>query len=136
MTDEILEKLVVKQEQLDRQQKELLVKMVFPFAAIDPESGRIHLKAPFDELNAKHKVLVYLLARLALSALPNASLPSRASPKEIEQETNLSGGTVRPMLTRLVNERLVVRDDNRYYVLPAALPRAYKDLEPALSESE
>jgi len=136
MNDEILEQLVVKREQLGPQQKELVVKMVIPFAAIDPESGRVHLKAPFDELNAKHKVLVYLLARLALSALPEPKVPKSTSPKEIEMETGLSGGTVRPMLTKLVGERLVVKDDNGYYVSPAALTRASKDLEPFMPQGE
>lgn len=136
MPEKILEQLVVKREQLERRQKEMLVKMVIPFAAIEPESGRVHIKAPFDELNAKHKVLVYLLARLALSALPDAKLPKSTSPKEIEMGTGLSGGTVRPMLTKLVGERLVVKDDNGYYVSPAALTKASKDLEPFMSQGE
>ncbi|MBI5301112.1 MAG: hypothetical protein HY868_03170 [Chloroflexi bacterium] len=136
MSDDILEQLIVKREQLERDQKTQLVKMVLPFAAIDPEKGRVHPKAPFDELNAKHKVLVYLLARLALSALPDAKTSAAVSPKEVEDETGLPGGTVRPKLTQLEKERLVIRNEGGYYVTSAILHRAFKELESYLSKTE
>jgi hypothetical protein len=136
MSDDILEQLVVRREQLERDQKAQIVKMVFPFAAIDPEKGRVHPKAPFDELNAKDKVLVYLLARLALSALPDAKASASVSPKEIEEETGLPGGTVRPKLAQLEKERLAFKSEGGYYVTSATLSRAFKELEPYIPKNE
>ncbi len=136
MSKDPLDQLFVKPEEIEGAERATLSKMVFPFASIDPESGRIFMKPTFDDLSTKHKVLVYLLARLALSTRPNAPLPAIASPKEIEKGTGLPGGSVRPNLTLLVREHIVSPSGDGYLVPSASLRRALKELQSDLPQTD
>ncbi len=132
--ENVYNQLVVRKEELENEQKKQLVRVVLPFAVIDPESRRVHMKSLYDDLNTKHKVLVYLLARLALSDLSNSTVSSAVSPKEIEKETGLPGGTVRPKLTQLVTERLITKDGDQYLVTSLTVVKACKDMESSLPD--
>jgi hypothetical protein len=135
MSTDPLDQIFVKTEQVEGEQRALLAKMIFPFASIDPDSGEIYFKTTADDLNAKQKVLVYLLCRLALSTRPKATLSATVSPKEVELATNLPGGTVRPKLTQLVNERIARKNGDGYFLPPVNLNSAYKELQSAIEQS-
>lgn len=124
MTADPLEQLFVRTEQVEQEQRKLLAALILPYAGINPETGEVYFKTTADELNAKQKIIIYLLCRLALSALPNTSFSSVVSPKEIEKDTNLPGGTVRPKMTQLVDAKLVARSGDGYSIPPAYLHKA------------
>lgn len=131
-----LDQIFVKPEQVEGEQRTLLAKMIFPFAGINPEDGEVHFKATADDLNAKQKVLIYLLCRLALSTRPNTPFSAATSPKEVERATGFPGGTVRPKLSQLVEERIAIKNGEGYLIPASNLHRAHKELEAVLPESQ
>jgi hypothetical protein len=138
MSDDPLDQIFVKPEQVEGENRALLAKMIFPFAGVSAETGEVHFKATADDLNSKQKIIVYLLCRLALSTRPDtvfAVFAAAVSPKEVERGTDLPGGTVRPKLSQLVDERIVVKSGDGYTIPSSSLKRAYKELEAAIPES-
>ncbi len=129
MPNDPLEVLFVKPEQLEGEKRSLLAKTLQPFVQIDPENGKILLTLKGDKLTAKEKVLVYLLSRLALFTFTEEKYPLAASPKEIEIAINLPGGTIRPNLSQLVNERVVLKKGEGYVLPSQNLMRAHELLE-------
>lgn len=116
-----LEQIFVRTEQVEGEQRALLAQLILPFASVNPETGDVYFKATADELlNAKQKILVYLLCRLALASKAETSFSKYVSPKEIEIATGLPGGTVRPKLSQLVSEDKVVVKSGEGYVVPAS----------------
>ncbi len=134
MADDPLEMIFVKPEQVEGEKRAQLAKMIFPFAYIDAENGRIHFKATADELNAKQKVLVYLLCRLALSTRTDSKFPASVSPKEVEIDTGIPGGTIRPKLSQLVEEHKLIRRGDGYMVSTEHFDRIFKELESFMPE--
>jgi hypothetical protein len=135
MTDDPLEDIFVKKEEVAGENKVLLGRMIRPFAIVDPENGEVIFSTKGDELIAKHKILVFLLCRLALVTRPDLVFKPTVSPKEIEMGTDIPGGTVRPKLKELTDDRLVMRSGDGYQVVASGLKRAYKELERALPEA-
>lgn len=121
-----LDQIFVKPEQVAGEQRNLLAKLILPYASINADTGDVHFKSTFDDLSAKQKLLLYLLCRLALSTRPNTTITVAVSPMEIEKITMLPGGTVCPKLTELVKERIVVKSGEGYSVPAANLQRAKK----------
>ena len=108
-------------EKLEGEMRQRLAHMIVPFAAADPVSGTIHPKNEWNKLDTKKKVLVVLLARLALSA-KDSQFSAGISSKEIEDITGLPGGTVRPKLSQLVKDRIAYRDQvSNYSVRPTPI---------------
>ncbi len=126
MTQDPLDQLFVKTEQVEGEHKAILAQIILPYASINADTGEVHFKATFDDLGTKQKLLLYLLCRLALSTRPNTTFTVAVSPIEIEKATMLPGGTVRPKLTELVKERIVIRSGDGYSVPAVNLQRAKK----------
>lgn len=124
MITDPLEQLYVKTEQVEGEQRALLAQLIFPYASINPDTGEVHFKATADDLNAKQRILIYLLCRLALSTRPNTAFTATVSPIEIEKVTFLPGGTVRPNLMDLVKRKVVAKSGSGYYVPAVQLHRA------------
>lgn len=119
-----LEQLFVRTEQVEQEQRQVLAKLVFPYAGINPETGDVYFKPTSDELSAKQKIVLYMLCRLALSALPNTTFSNIVSPKEVEKGINIPGGTIRPQLSRLVDEKTIIKTGEGYCIPAAFLHRA------------
>ena len=134
MPNDPLEVIFVKPEQIEGEKRALLAKMLQPFVQIDPENGRIQLTLKGDKLNAKEKILIYLLSRLALFTFTEEKYPLATSPKEIENALNLPGGTIRPNLSQLVNERIAAKKGEGYYVPSQNLNRANEQLASKMRE--
>ena len=116
MVDDPLDTVFDTPEELEGVKRERLAKMITPFAIVDPENGTFFTKPRWNDLTAKQKVLVYLLSRLALS-IRNPDFSKIVTPKDIEEATELPGGTVRPKLSELLKDRVVYRDkESGYYV--------------------
>lgn len=121
MSDDPLDAVFDTPEKLEGKRRERLAQMLVPFAVIDPENGTFHPRKLWYDLNAKRKVLVFLLSRLAL-ADRNPDFPNGVSPKDVEKETELPGGTIRPKLKELEKDRIAHRtQDNLYLVRPSTI---------------
>lgn len=121
-----LDQLFVKSEQVEGEQRAKLARLILPYASINADTGSVHFKATYDDLGTKQRILVYLLCRLALSTRPNTTFTVAVSPKEIEKDTMLPGGTIRPKLTELVRDRIVVKSGDGYSVPAVNIQRAEK----------
>jgi hypothetical protein len=119
-TKDPLSQIFVRTEQVVGEQRALLAQLILPFAGVNPETGDVYFKSTEDLLNAKQKILVYLLCRLALVSQPETSFSKYVSPKEIELATHLPGGTVRPNLSHLVSDDKVVIKSGDGYLVPAS----------------
>lgn len=126
MTNDPLDQLFVKAEQVEGEQRALLAQLILPYASINADTGDVHFKTTFDDLSTKQKLLLYLLCRLALSTRPNTTFTTSVSPIEVEKATNLPGGTIRPKLSELVKDRIAVKNGDGYYVPAMNLHRAKK----------
>lgn len=134
MSEDPLDQIFVRTEEVEGESRALLARMIFPFAAVSAESGEVHFKTTADELNTKQRIIVYLLCRLALSTRPNTVHSAAVTPKEVERGTDLPGGTVRPKLSQLVSERIASKNGDGYSILSTSLRRVYKELEAAFPE--
>ena len=123
-----LDAVFVSAEQVQGEQRALLARLLVPFAQIDPENGKVYFTKKVDELSAKRKIIVFLLARLALANRKDSIFPSAATLKEIEDGTGLPGGTVRPRLMELVRERLAMKSGSSYFVQTNGLNRIEEEL--------
>src|ERR1700674_4415980 len=89
MTESPLDEVFVKKVELD---PILLKRMILPFAEIDPDSAEVVFKEAGERLTAKHKILVFILCRLAFASVhPDTTIPKTVTPKEIGQGTEVKG---------------------------------------------
>ena len=96
---------------------------------IDVDSGLVVLKPGFGRLNARGKLLAYLLGRKAAVLLGKADTEAVA-PKDISREAAMPPGTVNPKLRELLDDRLAsTTESSEYYVAPAQVLPAIEELE-------
>lgn len=116
MSDDPLDAIFDTPEKLEGELREKLANMLIPFAKIDNTNGTFHSQKDWTKLNAKQKILIFLLARLALATI-NPKFQNGVAPKDIERETGLPGGTIRPKIMELVEERLVHKTKESLYLV-------------------
>jgi len=118
-----LKDLLVDRAQLDQ---ELLAEVLLPFVGIDARTAQIVPVEGWMKLSPEAKILVFLLARKAMMALPEVDISVEgAAPKEIENDAGIKGGTLRPKLVRLRAEGVLSQDaEGRYFVPTHAVLRA------------
>lgn len=95
-------------------QREVLADTIFPFARIDIDSLEVRFTQEGELLTVREKLLVYMLTRKAL-VMGNKLDEEAIAPIELEKATNISGGTIRPVLRKLVDEKLI-REENGYLI--------------------
>lgn len=97
---------------------------------IYPEEGAKGIVFEIKSFTARHKILLYLLARKAMKLRDPSSLEGEeASPKEIETDLGINGGTVRPALRQLADDHLVrVNANSKYLVSNHDLDRIEREL--------
>lgn len=99
-------------------QRQLLAETIFPYARVDGETQEIGFTAEGEALTNREKLLVFLLMRKAM-LIREVISKEAISPGEIEKATGISGGSIRPVLSQLVADKLVRKDkgdDGGYYV--------------------
>lgn len=84
-----------------------------------------------EKLTARQKILAFLAGRKA-AALKGLIEKEGIAPKDIESQTGILGGTLRPLLGKLRDERLVVNDPDGGYLIPNF---AVKKLQSELTKS-
>ncbi len=127
-----LDQLVMKTEEVEGEYRELLAELLKPHVRIDPDTGKVFFVPYPPRLNTKQHVLIYLLAKLAISQ-KNDRFDPIATAKEVEDATGLPGGTVRPKLTELFRERVISKSEAGYFVEAANLHKARSILENAIA---
>lgn len=116
-----LEELLVSGREINR---ELVADLLQPFVRIDAEECQIIPTASWGRLSNESKSLIYLLARKAMTALDLPIPTEGATPREIERATGVVGNSLRPVLRRLLAQRMVAKSEGRYYVPNHALENA------------
>lgn len=110
-----LDQLIMTTEEVEGEYRVLLAELLKPHVRIDPDTGKVYFIPNPPRLNTKQQVLVYLLAKLALSQKSD-SLEPIATAKDVEEGTAMPGGTVRPKLTELFRERAISRSEAGYFI--------------------
>lgn len=114
--NEELESLLVSGREID---KKLVHEILSPFLRIDKETCDIRPLSSWNDLRAKTRILLYLIARKAMVALGLPLAEERASATEIMQKTGMRKGTVNPALRSLLeDDRLLEQSEDRKYNVP------------------
>ena len=107
------DKLIRPKAQFDQETKERLANILAPFIWLDPETNLITFKESTRSLNALQKILIFALARKVLSLITNNGT-GNFTPTEIENETQIPGGTIRPKIAVLLKKKILTRNENGY----------------------
>ena len=128
-----LEELFVSGKEVDQ---ELVAKILSPFLKIDRDSCAIVPNAQWQEINNDLKIILFLLARKAMK-LRGLNIDNEgALPSEIEKETGMKGGSVRPKLKELFEQRVISKTDDGRYIVPSySLTRIKTMVETWMKES-
>lgn len=117
-----LQELLVSSRQINR---DLLASVLRPYVRIDPETQDFIPTSEWAKLGQTQRIVAYLLTRKAMVALDIALDKEAVPPRTVEGATGIRGGTLRPLLKRLVQEGVVARDQvGGYYVPNYALEAA------------
>jgi len=133
-----LEDLVVSGGEED---KKLVGEILEPYVRLDKETCGIRPTDEWDKLSPEKKIVVYLVARKAMKAMKDLGfdLPVEgAKAGEVVQTTGVKGGTVYPLLRKLLTEdRLIEQSkDKRYFVPNHAIPKVKDMLSKAKTNKE
>jgi hypothetical protein len=112
-----LEELLVDARELDR---EMVCAVLLPYLRIDRATGEILPLSAWEDAPNEVRILLYLLARRAMRALelPLPCARDAALPVEIERATGIPGGSVRPVLKRLLKARVIAKLEGIGYIVP------------------
>ena len=109
-----LESLFVSGKEID---EGLLMKVLSPFLKIDQDSCSIIPNERWLELNNELKIILFLVARKAMKLRDLPIDNEGATPFEIGEEIGLKGGSVRPKLKSLLDQKIINKTgDARYFV--------------------
>ncbi|MBI1256040.1 MAG: hypothetical protein GC204_01085 [Chloroflexi bacterium] len=102
--------------------EQALADTIASFAVISEQEGappRIFLTEEGENLTVREKILIVLLCRKAILLYKKEAIDKEGlSPKEIEDATNIGGGTIRPALKKLSDEHLIEQDKEGAYFVP------------------
>ena len=127
-----LDELVVSGAELD---KELLTTILTPFVRLDKDDASVRPTSRWKNLNQQQQILLYLLARKAMSALPNFSLDEEAAAPILIGGMTGAGTSSRGQLNSLLKKKLVNRTASaKYYVPNYALEEVREIIQSRLEE--
>lgn len=113
-----LEKLFVDEETIS---EEILYDLLEPYIRFSKKTNEIIPTDNFINLKNELKILITLIAIKALFML-NKRENDKVSPKELEKLTSLKGNTIRPILKRLYDQRIILKDaKGKYFVPPTSI---------------
>lgn len=129
-----LDELFVSGKEVDQ---EVVANILSPFLKVDRDSCAIVPNEQWLELNNELKIVLFLVARKAMKFRGLAIDNEGALPSEIEKETGVKGGSVRPKLKELFEQRIINRtDDARYFVPNYSLVKIKTIMDTWLKENE
>ncbi len=95
--------------------------IVTNFIRYDKDARSVVLTGPGNQLANKRKVLAVLVAEAGWIYVDENMSGRGLKPKEIEEITGIPGGTLRPLIRALAEERLVKSDKGAYNISPTKL---------------
>jgi hypothetical protein len=112
------EELLVSSQELDQQ---LVTTVLKPLLRIDKETCQIRPQQAWRGVSNRVRVLAYLLARKAMTALGLSLEREAAAPSEVSAATGIPTGSVNPTLKALYEGRpqLVDKDASSRYFVPS-----------------
>jgi len=114
MNDE-LEDLVVSGKELDRK---LVAGILSPYMRLDKDDCTIRPLESWSTLTTNHKIFLYLLARKAMVVLDFGLDEEGATTKEVISDTGIKEGTAKPVLRRLLGDKIIAQSKSRRYFVP------------------
>ncbi|MEZ3143858.1 hypothetical protein [Halobaculum sp. MBLA0143] len=116
MTDEMkFEDLLVDEEEVN---EELLTETVIDYVQIGEQSGELIPKPAYDDLTAKEKIVVALLAHRARFGLDMVE-DEWIKPGAIASMTGVKKGTVYPTVRDLADDGIARNSDDGGYMIPS-----------------
>jgi hypothetical protein len=113
MADDPLSKLLLDADEIDRAS---LARVLHDYVGIDSKNGKVIQKASFNKLNARQKLIAYLLGKKVAKLLGKIEI-ELSLPKDIQNDTGIPKGTVNPKLRELVDSRFVTQTkEGEYYI--------------------
>lgn len=102
----------------------LVVGILSPFLRVDRDSCSIVPNERWLKVNNKLKIVLFLIARKAMKLRGLPIDNEGALPSEIEEGTGVKGGSIRPRLKSLLEEKVINRTkDGKYFVPNYSLMR-------------
>ena len=122
---DVLGSLVVSGKAID---KELVGTILKPFLRIDGETCTVIPGSKWAKLSNEAKLLLFLLARKGMKALELPIEHEDVSPSEVEQEVGIKGGSLRPMLRKLLDQKVLAQTSDGLYYIPTYSLESVKSL--------
>ncbi len=94
--------------------EEAIESIVRGFVTYDEEAHEVVLTPDGMKLGNRAKLLVYLTALHGWPFITSTPVPASLKPAEIEKVTGIAGGSLRPLLRRLLEERLLTCHNGSY----------------------
>jgi len=110
-----LDELFVSGNEVDQ---ELIVKILSGFLKIDKDSCSIVPDKRWLEVNNELKIILFLVARKAMKVRGLSIDNEGALPSETEEQTGIKGGSVRPRLKNLFEQRIINKTGDSHYFVP------------------
>lgn len=111
-TDNKLKDLLVDEQQLDR---ETLFDILHEYVSIGSDTGRLIFEEAYEDLKAKKRILIVVMAQTAREELDKTDTPW-LSPSEISDLGGIKKGTVDPAVRDLYADGLLENEDGKYRV--------------------
>jgi prolyl-tRNA editing enzyme YbaK/EbsC (Cys-tRNA(Pro) deacylase) len=120
-----LQELLLDADEVDRAQ---LAQALLGILGVDKKTGRVVLKPGFNDLDARRRVLAFLLGAKVAQLLGLAETEAVA-PKDLEKQTGMPHGTVAPKLGQLLDEKFIAKTpQGGYHVAPHQVTRAAAEI--------
>lgn len=111
----VLHDLFIDEEEIS---EDILYNVLQPYLRFMKNSNDIMLTVEGNLLSVEKKVLITLLAQLALVKLQAAKSPG-IRPKEFEKATDMNGSSIRGALRKLVDKNIIAQDEEGLYFVPS-----------------
>jgi hypothetical protein len=111
-----LDDLFVERQRVD---PNVLAAGIAPYARLNGVSREILPTEEWETLSVRKKILVWLLCKKAMRIKQIITDDEEwMSPSELEKETGIAGGSLRPALSKLSSEKLIKVNGNSQYSIP------------------
>lgn len=109
--------------------EETVEAIVGNFVRYDLDETELVLLPEFMRLSNSHKILVFLSALHGWRFIVEGDTSVSMKPSELEDKTGIPGGSLRPALRNLTQQRLLADKDGAYLAKPASLGSIRKEIE-------